>query len=225
MEVSIHYYSGNFTRQQKMGWFWQNFFIAKEHYQGRTETFFCVFQCSNASRYITNSQTTQLSLRGKKGKLLNVKIPNELHSDIPPPLTDEPVKKISDKNGTEHQLKNNHEFIFSCVFQMSIQLKWLLFPEMALGERSRERRKKRKGGKKLSWNWLWEQMLCQLEESQTWVEIALCYIQLHRFFWLEMAPLKDIAIIIGNMLTSASEAQSSQKLKYEKEAVRLHLRI
>lgn len=149
MEVSIHYYSENFTRQQKMGWFWQNFFIAKEHYQGRTETFFCVFQCSNASRYITNSQTTQLSLRGKKGKLLNVKIPNELHSDIPPPLIDEPVKKISDKNGTEHQLKNNHEFIFSCVFQMSIQLMWLLFPEMALGERSRERRKKRKGGKKL----------------------------------------------------------------------------
>lgn len=40
-----------------------------------------------------------------------------------------------------------------------------------------------------------------------------------------MAPLKDIAIIIGNMLTSASEAQSSQKLKYEKEAVRSRLRI
>lgn len=39
-----------------------------------------------------------------------------------------------------------------------------------------------------------------------------------------MAPLKDIAIIIGNTLTSASEAQSSQKLKYEKEAVRSRLR-
>lgn len=26
----------------------------------------------------------------------------------PPPLIDEPVKKIADKNGTEHQLKNNH---------------------------------------------------------------------------------------------------------------------
>lgn len=90
-------------------------------------------------------------------------------------------------------------------------------------EQKKEKKEKRE--KKLSWNWLWEQMLCQLEESQTWVEIALCYIQLYRFFWLEMAPLKDIAIIIGNMLTSASEAQSSQKLKYEKEAVRSRLRI
>lgn len=40
-----------------------------------------------------------------------------------------------------------------------------------------------------------------------------------------MAPLKDIAIIIGNMLTSASEAQSSQKSKYEKEAVSSRFRI
>lgn len=74
-----------------------------------------------------------------------------MHSDIPSPATDEAVEKISAKNGTEYQLKNNCEFIFICVFQILIQVMRLLFPEMASGERSRERKKKRrkKGEKKI----------------------------------------------------------------------------
>lgn len=57
-------------------------------------------------------------------------------------------------------------------------------------------------------------MLNQLEQTHSRVETALCYIQLYRFIWLAMAALKNIAIVIGNMLTSASEARSSQKSKY-----------
>lgn len=73
------------------------------------------------SRISTASQAAQLALKGKKGKLLNVNIPNKAPSYIPSPPIDEPVEKISAKNGTEHQLKNNREFIFSSVLQMPIQ--------------------------------------------------------------------------------------------------------
>lgn len=70
-----------------------------------------------------------------------------MHSDIPFLPIDEPVEKISAKNGTEPEPKNNCEFIFSCVFQVPVEVMWLLFPEMALGEKEK-REKKRKGKKK-----------------------------------------------------------------------------